>query len=66
MNALDPTKRFFLQSDINEFSRYETELDDQIKNKDLTFFDLTYTRLMKRIEESKSYYKTIFLNNTRF
>ena len=57
--ALDPTKRFFLQSDINEFSRYETELDDQIKNKDLTFFDLTYTRLMKRIEESKSYYKTI-------
>ena len=59
LNALDPTKRFFLQSDINEFSRYETELDDQIKNKDLTFFDLTYTRLMKRIEESKSYYKTI-------
>ena len=59
LNALDPTKRFFLQSDIDEFSKYETELDDQIKNKDLTFFDLTYTRLMKRIEESKSYYKTI-------
>jgi carboxyl-terminal processing protease len=59
LKALDPTKRFFLQSDIDEFSEYETELDDQIKNKDLTFFDLTYTRLMKRIEESKSYYKTI-------
>lgn len=59
LNALDPTKRFFLQSDIDEFSEYETEIDDQIKNKDLTFFDLTYTRLMKRIEESKTYYKTI-------
>lgn len=59
LKALDPTKRFFLQSDIDEFSKYETELDDEIKNKDLTFFDLTYTRLMQRIEESKSYYKII-------
>ncbi|MSP85144.1 MAG: tail-specific protease [Flavobacteriaceae bacterium] len=59
LKALDPTKRFFLQSDIDEFSKYETDLDDEIKNKDLTFFDLAYTRLMKRIEESKSYYKII-------
>jgi len=59
LKALDPTKRFFLQSDIDEFSKYETDLDDEIKNKDLTFFDLTYTRLKQRIEESKTYYKTI-------
>ena len=57
--ALDPSKRFFLQSDIAEFSKFEMQLDDQIKNKDLSFFDLTYTRLMKRMEESKSYYKDI-------
>lgn len=55
--ALDPSKRFFLQSDIDEFAKYETQIDDQIKNKELTFFDLTYTRLIKRMEESKSYYK---------
>ncbi len=59
LKALDPTKRFFLQSDIDEFSKFETDLDDEIKNKDLTFFDLTYTRLKQRIEESKTYYKTI-------
>ena len=59
IKTLDPTKRFFLQSDIDEFSEYETELDDQIKNKDLTFFDLTHSRLKQRIEESKSYYKSI-------
>jgi carboxyl-terminal processing protease len=35
------------------------ELDDQLLNKDLTFFDLTYTRLIQRIEESKSIYKSI-------
>ena len=59
IEALDPSKRFLLQADIDEFSKYELELDDQLSNKDLTFFDLTYTRLMQRIEESKSIYKSI-------
>lgn len=59
ITALDPSKRFFLQSDIDEFSKYETQLDDQIKNKDLAFFNLTYERLLQRIKESKSYYKDI-------
>jgi len=59
IEALDPSKRFFLQSDIDEFSRYELELDDQIQNKDLTFFDLTYTRLMQRMEESKVIYQKV-------
>lgn len=59
IGALDPSRRFFLQSDIDEFAKYETQLDDQVKNKDLSFFDLTYSRLMQRIKESKSYYKEI-------
>jgi len=57
--ALDPSKRFFLQSDINEFSKFELELDDQLNNKDLTFFNLTYDRLMLRMEESKKVFKDI-------
>ena len=57
--ALDPSKRFFLQSDINEFSKFELELDDQLINKDLTFFNLTYDRLMLRMEESKKVFKGI-------
>lgn len=57
--ALDPSKRFFLQSDINEFSKFELELDNQLKDKDLTFFNLTYDRLMLRMEESKKIYKDI-------
>ncbi|RTY92446.1 carboxy terminal-processing peptidase [Flavobacterium sp. GT3R68] len=59
ITSLDPSKRFFMQSDIDEFAKFETQLDDQIKNKDLSFFDLTYNRLMQRIEESKKYYKLI-------
>lgn len=57
LEALDPSKRFFLQSDIDEFAKYETQLDEQINNKDLTFFDLTYTKLMERMKESKEYYQ---------
>jgi len=57
LEALDPSKRFFLQSDIEEFAKFETQLDEQINNKDLTFFDLTYTRLMERMKESKGYYQ---------
>ncbi|MCA6422211.1 MAG: carboxy terminal-processing peptidase [Flavobacterium sp.] len=62
LNALDPSKRFFLQSDIDEFAQYETNIDDFIREKDLTFFDLTYARLMKRMDESKSYYKEALSN----
>jgi carboxyl-terminal processing protease len=59
IQALDPSKRFFLQSDIDEFSKYETELDDELMNKDLTFFELSYNRLMQRMEEGKKLYKDI-------
>ena len=59
IEALDPSKRFFLQSDIDEFAQYETKIDDQIVNRDLTFFNLTYDRLIQRMEESRAYYKEI-------
>ncbi len=59
IQALDPSKRFFLQSDIDEFAKYELELDDQLMNKDLTFFTLTYDRLIQRMNESQGFYKEI-------
>jgi carboxyl-terminal processing protease len=59
IEALDPSKRFFLQSDIDDFSKYENELDNQFINKDLSFFDLSYNRLMKRMDEGKNLYKDI-------
>lgn len=59
IKALDPSKRFFTQSDIDGFAKYETLIDDQINNRDLSFFDLTYNRLQERIAESKNYYKEI-------
>lgn len=59
IDALDPFRRYFLQEDINKFKKYEDSIDDFVKNKDLTFFDLTYTTLLERMDESKSIYKDV-------
>jgi len=53
IDSVDPLKRYFYQSDINEFKKHKTNIDDQIKNKDLTFFNLVYERLMERIKEGE-------------
>ncbi len=57
--GVDPLKRYFLMSDIEEFKRYETSIDDQIKIKDVTFFNLVYSRLSQRIAEIEKMYPTI-------
>jgi carboxyl-terminal processing protease len=59
IDNIDPSKRYFLESDINEFSKYKLALDDLMLSSDLSFFDLTYNRLMQRIKESESIYKDI-------
>lgn len=59
LESIDPSKRFFIQSDIDEFSKYENQIDDMINTRDLTFFDLTNTRLIKRIKEAEGFYKEI-------
>ena len=56
---LDYSKRYFLQSDIDEFHPFNTLIDDQLKFGDLTFFDLTYQRVTKRTEEVKTIYTDI-------
>ncbi|MFN3757509.1 MAG: S41 family peptidase, partial [Flavobacterium sp.] len=57
--AMDPSKRFFLKSDIDGLTKFENQIDDQIKNKELTFFNQAYALYEKRLDESKSYYKDI-------
>lgn len=59
IESVDPIKRYFLASDIEEFSAYKTQIDDQLKAKDLTFFSLVYERLNQRIKEAQTYYPDI-------
>lgn len=51
MENIDPAKRYFLQSDVDEFSKHQTKLDDYLNKGDLAFFNLTYNKLYERIDK---------------
>lgn len=59
LDYIDPNKRFFLQSDVDEFATYKLKIDDEIQMKQFNFFELTYNRLKQRNEEAKQIYKDI-------
>ena len=54
IDVLDPTKRYFLAEDIRDFEQYKFQIDDQIKNTDISFFNLVNERYTKRIGEVKT------------
>ncbi|CAG2534120.1 carboxyl-terminal processing protease [Maribacter dokdonensis] len=59
IDVIDPTKRYFLASDIAEFEKYKFQIDDEIKNTDITFFNIVYERLMQRMNDAKGIYKEV-------
>lgn len=59
IDIMDPTKRYFLESDVKEFEKYRFMIDDEIRNTDITFFNVVYQRLMVRMEEAKEIYKEV-------
>ncbi len=59
IESLDGGKRYFIQSDIDEFSKYKTLIDDQILKEDISFFHLVQTRFLERLTEVKTYYPKI-------
>jgi carboxyl-terminal processing protease len=60
MEDLDPFKRYFLESDIDEFSEYKDKMSDMFINSDVSFYHLTIDRLYKRIDETEQYVNDIF------
>ena len=57
---VDAGKRYFLQSDMNEFAKHETRLDDYLNQGNLTFYKLTVDRLYQRVDEVDKITKDIF------
>ncbi|MBT5412188.1 MAG: PDZ domain-containing protein, partial [Cellvibrionales bacterium] len=49
LDALDPTKSYFLQEDIDEFKRWEDKLDDMLLAKDLSVGFLIFNRFKDRV-----------------
>ena len=59
LNRIDPYRHYFYKSDIELFKQYERELDDQIQNYEIEFFNIVYEKLTQRINESVDVYKDI-------
>lgn len=59
LEKLDFNKLYFLQSDIDQFKKYRTELDDEVKNLDFKFFHEVIKQFNKRLDESEELYKKI-------
>jgi carboxyl-terminal processing protease len=56
IEGLDPNKRYFTQEDLKEFSQYKYQIDNQLLQDDLTFYNLVYGRFLEKIKNAKSYY----------
>ena len=59
LNRVDPFKHYFYKSDLKKFKEFELELDNQIQNYEVKFFDLVHDRLVQRIQESKAIYTDV-------
>ena len=64
VNLLDPTKSYFLQSDISEFQQWETSLDDMLKDGDLDpgfkIYNRYYQRALDRLQGNIDLLKSDF------
>ena len=66
LEMIDPQKKYFLNSDLKEFKKYEKSIDDQWLSYDLTFFNLTHDRLVQRINEVEMFMPSLFEKTFEF
>lgn len=59
LERIDGGKRYFIQSDIDEMSKFRLHLDEQTKARSFEFFDISLNLLNKRMSEARSYYNDI-------
>ncbi len=51
LQALDPMKMYFLQSDADEFMRRQDDLDEMLMDKDISFAYTIFERFLTRVDE---------------
>jgi carboxyl-terminal processing protease len=51
LKQVDPLKSYLLQSDIDEFRQYETQLDDMLLKNNISFAYTVYKRFLQRLNE---------------
>ena len=59
LNGVDSRHLFFIQSDIDFFDSFKFEIDDQIKESKIEFFNLSHQRYLQRLDQVKSFYPSL-------
>ncbi len=59
LENLDGQRRFFLNADIRSFETYRYKVDDELKNAQINFFNLTYNKLVERMKQVEEFYKEL-------
>ena len=66
VDAIDSDKLFYLRSDMDEFSAYERQLDDAIRNQELEIpFDM-FNRYVKRVGERTAHARALLVQGFDF
>ncbi|MGK0414245.1 MAG: carboxyl-terminal processing protease [Polaribacter sp.] len=66
INSLDPSKRYFTQEDLKEFSQYKYQIDNQLLQDDISFYQLVYNRFLDKTKNAKSYYTDLLAKPFKF
>ena len=66
INDLDPSKRYFTQKDLKEFSQYKYLIDDQLRNSNVDFYKLVYDRFLTKLETAKKNYRSLLTESFNY
>ncbi|WEK34793.1 MAG: carboxy terminal-processing peptidase [Candidatus Pseudobacter hemicellulosilyticus] len=53
LDQLDPGKRFFLQEDLTHFKKFETQLDDEMRGRQVQFYKAVNSSFKGRLKEAE-------------
>ncbi len=59
IDGLDPSKRYFTQEDLKEFSQFKYLIDDQLRDTNIDFYKLVYNRFLEKLKAAKNNYRTL-------
>lgn len=66
IDGLDPSKRYFTQEDLKEFSQFKYQIDDQLKSSNIDFYKLVYNRFLSKLTTAKKNYRALLTQSFNY
>ncbi|WP_422089451.1 carboxy terminal-processing peptidase [Tenacibaculum ovolyticum] len=66
IDGLDPSKRYFTQEDLKEFSQFKYQIDNQLKDTKIDFYKLVYNRFLEKLSTAKNNYRSLLTHSFNY